>query len=223
MAQKGMVIKMKKILPILLALTLSCGNVCAFGLEDASSDTSYLENIGADIAGDMLYARNLVGGFSQRYVVSESADGDISAVDAFYEKLSAPITVSELDGGRADFDFSVVFGNSLKRKTKLIKSLSGLGGYTAEFEPLCIFNIYRDLTLVCGYSIYTKTYQNSDDAYWQAVCAIENMSREVVPYQSRIALLNKFKELDSVINSDKQMKMFILKDGKINSVWERGD
>ena len=171
----------------------------------------------------MLYARNLVSGFSQRYVVSESADGDISAVDAFYEKLSAPITVSELDGGRADFDFSVVFGNSLKRKTKLIKSLSGLGGYTAEFEPLCIFNIYRDLTLVCGYSIYTKTYQNSDDAYWQAVCAIENMSREVVPYQSRIALLNKFKELDSVINSDKQMKMFILKDGKINSVWERGD
>ena len=44
-----------------------------------------------------------------------------------------------------------------------------------------------------------------------------------MPYQSRIALLNKFKELDSVINSDKQMKMFILKDGKINSVWERGD
>ena len=214
---------MKKILPILLALTLTGGNVCAFGLEDAASDTSYLENIGADIAGDMLYARNLVGGFSRRYVVSESTDGDISAVDAFYEKLSAPITVSELDGGRADFDFSVVFGNSLKRKTKLIKSLSGLGGYTAEFEPLCIFNIYRDLTLVCGYSIYTKTYQNSDDAYWQAVCAIENMSREVVPYQSRIALLNKFKELDSLINSDRQMKMFILKDGKINSVWERGD
>lgn len=214
---------MKKILPILLALTLSCGNVCAFGLEDASSDTSYLESIGADIAGDMLYARNLVGGFTQKYVVSESTDGDISAVDAFYEKLSAPITVSELDGGRADFDFSVVFGNSLKRKTKLIKSLSGLGGYTAEFEPLCIFNIYRDLTLVCGYSIYTKTYQSSDDAYWQAVCAIENMSREVVPYQSRIALLNKFKELDSLINSDRQMKMFILKDGKINSIWERGD
>lgn len=214
---------MKKILPMLLALTLTGGNVCAFGLEDAASDTSYLENIGADIAGDMLYARNLVGGFTQKYVVSESTDGDISAVDAFYEKLSAPITVSELDGGRADFDFSVVFGNSLKRKTKLIKSLAGLGGYAAEFEPLCIFNIYRDLTLVCGYSIYTKTYQNSDDAYWQAVCAIENMSREVVPYQSRIALLNKFKELDSVINSDRQMKMFILKDGKINSVWERGD
>lgn len=214
---------MKKILPILLALTLTGGNVCAFSLEDAASDTSYLENIGADIAGDMLYARNLVGGFSQRYVVSESADDDISAVDAFYEKLSAPITLSELDGGKADFDFSVVFGDSLKRKTKLIKSLAGLGGYAAEFEPLCIFNIYRDLTLVCGYSIYTKTYQSSDDAYWQAVCAIENMSREVVPYQSRIALLNKFKELDSVINSDKQMKMFILKDGKINSVWERGD
>ena len=218
-----MVIKMKKILPILLALTLSCGNVCAFGLEDAAADTSYLENIGADITGDMLYARNLVGGVSQKYVVSESTDGDISAVDAFYEKLSAPITVSELDGGKADFDFGVVCGDSLKRKTKLIKSLAGLGGYTAEFEPLCIFNIYRDLTLVCGYSIYTKTYQNSDDAYWQAVCAIENMSREVVPYQSRIALLNKFKELDGVINSDKQMKMFILKDGKINSVWERGD
>ena len=212
---------MKKILSVLLALTLFSGSAGAFGLEDAAADTSYLDAVGADIAGDTAYAKNLAGGFSNRYVVRENADGDISAVDEFYKKLSAPITVSELDRGTADFDFSAVFGDSLKQKTRLFKALGGIGGYSAEFEPLCIFNIYRSITLVCGYSVYTKTHQNSDDAYWQAVCAVEDMSREVVPYQSRIALLNKFSELDAVINSDKEMKIFILKDGKIDSVWER--
>lgn len=214
---------MKKLISILLALALFPASAGAFGLEDAAPDVSYLESVGADIAGDITYARNLVGMYSEKYVVTENADCDISAVDAFYEKLSAPITVSELDMGASDFDLNNIFGGELKKKMKLFKALGGLGGYTAEFEPLCIFSIYRNITVACGYSVYKKTYQNSDDAYWQAVCAVENMSKEIVPYHARIALMNKFSELDGMINSDISMKIFILKDGTINSVWERED
>ena len=48
------------------------------------------------------------------------------------------------------------------------------------------------------------------------------MTKEIVPYHTRIACLEKTRQMYSNMDSDNRFKVFLLVDGKINSVWERG-
>mgnify|MGYP007002413529 CR=1 FL=1 len=103
------------------------------------------------------------------------------------------------------------------------KICGGLAGYCAEFEPIAYFSIYRNIALVGGYVQYHKVFENADDAYWQYVCGLEALTKEVVPYDTRLILLDKIRNLSVFMDSDRSFKIFILKDGKIDSMWEKGD
>ena len=100
--------------------------------------------------------------------------------------------------------------------------MGGMGGYTASFDKLVSFNIYRNITLVGGYTKYTKTYSKPDDAYWRYICELEDITREIVPYSTRIRLLIKMRELNEFTDNDNELNIFLLVDGKINSVWRKG-
>ena len=63
-----------------------------------------------------------------------------------------------------------------------------------------------------------------DVAYFVWVCAIENITREVVPNETRLKMLEGFKNLYDFMEKDKgEFKVFLLKEGKLNSIWERTD
>lgn len=213
---------MKKIILILtsLILILPC-SVSAMDIVSIEPDKSVYEN--KDIAGDMKYLKTVAEMFSYRYVVESLKTADITAVDEFYEAMSASATLEELDEGVTKFEADVIGDAELRKKMNAFKLFGGLSGYTAHFEPVCYYKIHRDIVLVGGYSVYNKTYENPMDAYWQCVCRIEDMTREVVNYDTRMQMIDKIKGIDDYINQDNRFKIFILKDGKINSLWERGD
>ena len=49
------------------------------------------------------------------------------------------------------------------------------------------------------------------------------MTKEVIPYNSRLVMLEKINILNANNLADNRFKIFLLVDGKINSIWERSD
>ena len=66
---------------------------------------------------------------------------------------------------------------------------------------------------------YNKTYSDPSEAYSQYICTVETLTREIIPYETRMVLMDKFKALSDFIDSDKTFKIFILKEGKIDSMY----
>ena len=169
----------------------------------------------------VLYLNNLVNAFSNRYVVSEATDAEFSEIEKFYDELSTPLTLEEIDGGNLKFDFDKVMSHELKSKIKMFKTLGGLSGYKARFVPVKAYNIYRHITVVGGFTVYDKTHTDPYEAYWQCVCAIEGLTKEIVNYNARMKLVESVRKLNETIDNDHSFTIFILVDGKINSVWEK--
>lgn len=215
---------MKKILILALVLcTCLSGTAQAFNLETIGPETSFFSGLNRDIADDANYLKSIALSYNDRFIVTEEECIDISSIDKFYASLSNPLTLSEIDTGSLAFDTDRVFNATLKREMNLFKIIGGLSGCRAIFEPLCYFNIYRNVSVVGGYTRYDRMYQNPDDAYWQYICKVEDMTKEVVPYNTRIAYLEKTRQMYNNMDSDNKFKVFLLVDGEINSVWERSD
>ena len=214
---------MYKILIFTLIMCLSLSSAAgAFELIDAGPETVVEETV--KIEDDVLYLENIALGYKDKYIVEKLQTADISAVDEFYKELSKPIDVKELDEGKAKLDLSVVTDETLRKNLKALKLYAGYGGITASFEPVCYYQIYRDIILVGGYTNYNISIPKYDDAYYVWVCAIENITREFVPNETRLKMLDGFKEMYDFMEKDKgEFKVFLLKDGKLNSVWERTD
>ena len=215
---------MKKLLIIVLALcTCLSGTAHAFELESIGPETSFLDSLNRDVTEDIKYLRSIAELYKEKYVVTEEQYIDISSIDNFYADLSAPLTLSELDSGELAFNTDKIFETSLKKELNLFKIIGGLSGCRAFFEPVCYFRIYRNIALVGGYSRYERTYQDADAAYWQYICKVEDMTKEVVSYATRLSYLDKTRQMYSNMDSDNRFKVFLLVDGEINSIWERGD
>lgn len=215
---------MKKLLIIVLALcTCLSGTAHAFELESIGPETSFLDSLNRDVTEDIKYLRNIAELYKEKYVVTEEQYIDISSIDNFYADLSAPLTLSELDSGELAFNTDKIFEAGLKKELNLFKIIGGLSGCRAFFEPVCYFRIYRNIALVGGYSRYERTYQDADAAYWQYICKVEDMTKEVVSYATRLSYLDKTRQMYSNMDSDNRFKVFLLVDGEINSIWERGD
>lgn len=215
---------MKKIIVTALALCLSIsGTASAFEIKEIGPDTSFIDNIGKDVSEDIGYLSQIANAYKEKYVVSQEKYADISDIDNFYNELSTPITLEELDSGSMKFGIPGVYNEKLKKELVLFNMLGGMSGCRAEFEPVAYFRIYRNITLVGGYTRYVKTHLNADDGYWQYICGIENLTKEIVPYETRINILNKTRQMYCNMDSDNRFKIFLLVDGKINSVWERGE
>lgn len=215
---------MKKIIILVLVLcTCLSGTAQALELESIGPETSFLDSLNRDVTGDIGYLRNIAESYKDRFVVTEEEFVDIKAIDEFYSSLSSPLTLSEIDTGKLSFNTDKVFDDELKREMNLFKIIGGLSGCKVSFEPVCYFRIYRNITLVGGYNRYEKTYVDADAAYWQYICKVEDMTKEIVPYNTRIAYLDKTRQMYNNINHDNRFKVYLLVDGEINSVWERGD
>lgn len=215
---------MKKLLIIVLVLcTCLSGTAHAFELESIGPETSFLDSLNRDVTEDIKYLRNIAELYKEKYVVTEEQYIDISSIDNFYADLSAPLTLSELDSGELAFNTDKIFEAGLKKELNLFKIIGGLSGCRAFFEPVCYFRIYRNIALVGGYSRYERTYQDADAAYWQYICKVEDMTKEVVSYATRLSYLDKTRQMYSNMDSDNRFKVFLLVDGEINSIWERGD
>ena len=212
---------MHKILIFTLIMCLSLSSAAgAFELVSVSPETVIEETVKTD--DDVIYLENIAFGYRDKYIVEKLQTADISAVDEFYKELSKPIEVKELDEGKAKLDLSVVTDETLRKKLKALKLYAGYGGITASFEPVCYYQIYRDIILVGGYTSYNISIPKYYDAYYVWVCAVENITREFVPNETRLKMLAGFKELYDFMEKDKgEFKVFLLKDGKLNSVWER--
>ncbi len=210
----------EKILSIILCLILifSIGAE-ALEIETVQPDQSVYE--GKDKDGDVMYLNNLAWTYTDKFIVEILNTADISEIDTLFENISKPLEVDEIDNIKPDFDNSFIEDEVLKSKINLFKLFGGLSGFKVRFEPVAYYKIHRDVILIGGYCMYERTYDDPYAAYWNCVCKIEEMTREVVGLETRLRMVDKIKELDDYVKSDKSFKIFILKDGKINSMWER--
>lgn len=214
---------MKKILVLVLVLcTCLSGTAHALELEAIGPETSFLDGLNRDVTDDVNYLNSVAMSYKDRFVVTQEDYIDISAIDKFYASLSNPLTLSEIDTGKLAFNTDKVFDDTLKRELNLFKIIGGLSGCKATFEPVCYFRIYRNIALVGGYTKYERAYQDADAAYWQYICKVEDMTKEIVPYHTRLAYLEKTRQMYNNMNADNRFKVFLLVDGEINSIWERG-
>lgn len=214
---------MYKILIITLVMCLSLPMAAgAFELVSAVPESVVEESV--NIEEDVTYLENIALGYKDKYVVEKLQSTDISVIDEFYRELSKPVEVKEIDEGKTKLDLSVVTDETLRKNLKAFKLFSGYGGISASFEPVCYYQIYRDIILVGGYTNYSISIPKYDDSYFVWVCAIEQITKEVVPNETRLKMLDGFKELYDFMEKDKgKFKVFLLKDGKLNSIWERAD
>ena len=214
---------MKKILVLVLVLcTCLSGTAHALELEAIGPETSFLDGLNRDVTDDVNYLNSVAMSYKDRFVVTQEDYIDISAIDKFYASLSNSLTLSEIDTGKLAFNTDKVFDDTLKRELNLFKIIGGLSGCKATFEPVCYYRIYRNIALVGGYTKYERTYQDADAAYWQYICKVEDMTKEIVPYHTRLAYLEKTRQMYDNMNADNRFKVFLLVDGEINSIWERG-
>lgn len=213
---------MQKIIVVALAAFLSLQvAVSAFEIKTISPDVSELTERNIDLESDKNYLRGIVDKYRELYVVEEKEHIDISEIDKLYKEISKPISLAEVDSGKINLNVDVVKDEKLRNCFKHFKVLGGLAGYTVEFEPVMYFNIYRDISLVGGYSCYKKMYTNPDASSWVYINNLESLTKEILSYNTRLKLSEKITELDSYISGDNRFKIFLLKDGKIDSVWER--
>ena len=213
---------MRKIIYIVLAVLLSFQSTAgAFSIKSIAPDTSVITDRGIDVESDKEYLKSIADKYAKLFVVKQEEYVDISDIDSFYRELSKPMTIEEFDSGKINMNLAVVSDKGLKNNFNQFKVLGGLAGYETWFEPVIYFNIYRNITLVGGYSCYKKTYENPDDASWIYITSLESLTKEKLLYNTRIKLCERMKELDKFINTDNKFKIFLLKDGKIDSVWER--
>lgn len=215
---------MKKILALVIALCtyLTCA-AQAFELEAIAPETSFLDSLERDVTDDVNYLSDIAFSYKDRFVVTKEEYIDITQIDNFYKSLSNPLTLSEIDTGKLNFSTDKVFDDTLKRELNLFKIIGGLSGCRATFEPVCYFRIYRNISLVGGYTKYERTHSTPDGAYWEYICKVEDMTKEIVPYVTRIAYLEKTRQMYNNMNNDNRFKVFLLLDGEINSIWERGE
>lgn len=211
---------MKRIFIFALVLCVfMSGTAFAFGGEE--TNTLFLDSLNRDVTDDIEYLEKIAFAFGDRYVVTAEEYVDISEIVKYYELLSRPMLLKEIDDGKLDFDAKCELDDSLEKEINLFKIIGGLSGCRATFVPVCAFNIYRNITLVGGYSKYERTYGNADDAYWRYICNVQDMTKEIVPYHTRLAYLEKTRQMYKNMDSDNHFKVFLLVDGKVNSVWER--
>lgn len=214
---------LKRILSLAVVLCISSFTVNAFDIMGIGPDTEFLDSLNRNVTDDVNYLRSIADSYSDRFVVTEDKWADISAIDEYYTQLSAPLTVDEIDTGKKNLNTDTVFDEELRKKLNLLGAFGGLSGYTASFEPVAYFSIYRNIQLIGGYTNYTSQFENPDDAYWQCICSIEGMTKEVIPYNSRLVMLEKIRTLHANNLADNRFKIFLLVDGRINSIWERSD
>jgi len=196
-------------------------NVCAFDIVDVKPDDSFVNSLGRDVNADLDYIKSNANLYSNRYVVREEKYIDTTAIDELYKNLSAPLTLEQIDSGQTGLDLSRIGTKEYQNNLKKFKILGGLSGYKCEFEPIAFFSIYRDVSLIGGYVKYEKAHTDPYEAYWQYVCNIEDMTKEVVPYPTRMKLVDEIKKLSQFIDGDKTFKIFLLKGNKIDSMFER--
>lgn len=212
---------MKKVLIIVFAMCLSISS-SAGAYEEISTEPEIAIGETVNIDENILYLENLAYGYKDKYIVEKLQTADVSSINEFYKELSARITLEELDSGKTKLDLSVVADENLRKNLKAFKLFSGYSGTEAIFRPACYYKIYRDVILVGGYTDYRIWMPEYDVAYYIWVCAIEDLTREFVPNPTRLKMLAGFKHLYDFMEQDKsQFKIFLLKDGKINSVWTR--
>ena len=215
---------MKRVLAIAILLCMcSFGTVSAFEIKGIGPDTDFLDSLHRDVTDDVNYLKNIADSYSDRFVVTEEDNVDISVIDRYYAALSAPLTVEELEGAQKDLSSDLIFDDAFKKRTNLFGTFGGLAGYTVSFEPVAYYSIYRNIKLIGGYTKYTAKFENSDDAYWQCISAIEGMTKEIISYETRLVMLEKIRTLHANSLSDNRFKIFLLVDGQINSIWERSE
>ena len=213
---------MRKIIAaaLILLMAMPC-RVSAFNITRINPDSTVIDNRDIKQEEDIKYLKSIANIYSDRFFVEQAKYADISAIDEFYKALSEPMTLEEIDKGVVNISFDNIFSSKLRNSLKNFKVLGGLAGYTAEFEPVAYFNIYRNISLVGGYNCYSKSFDNPADACREYIANVEFMSKEIIPYKTRVLLEEKIKEMDNFVNNDNTFKIFLLTDGKINSVWER--
>lgn len=210
----------KTIVLYLLILILSNFTVCAFDIIDIKPDDSFVQSYGRDVNADISYLRAIAYNYRNKYIVTEEPYIDCVSIDTFYNNLLQGITLLELDSGKTNFSTEGIYMDSdYRNQLNQLKVLGGLSGYKANFEPIAFFHIHRDIALIGGYVNYKKTYKNPDDAYWQYISNVEFMTKEVIPYETRLKLLDRVRDLNKFIDNDRSFKIFLLVDGRIDGLY----
>ena len=213
------VITVKKTGIILTAfMLLITTTVSAFELENIYPDDGIYE--GKNVTEDMQYFNNLAYSFSDKYIVEKLDFADVSDIDKFFDSLNADMTLKEIDEAKLDFNFNKICDMTLYKNLYNFKMFGGLGDYSIRFNPILYYRVHRDITLVGGYCDYTRLSENVDTAYWKVICQIENVTREVIDYNTRLSIYDSVKKLDDFVTNDNKFKIFVLIKGKVDSVWE---
>jgi hypothetical protein len=214
---------MKQIITILIVV-LMLFNPTAYAIDSTEfkPNYSFANSLGRDVNIDLEYIKSIANLYSNRYVVREEKYLDITAIDEFYKSLSMPLTLEEIDSGQMDFKTSYIGEKEYQNNLKKFKVLGGLSGYKCKFEPIAFFSIYRDISLIGGYVKYEKKHIDPYEAYWQYVCSIEDMTKEIVPYYTRMELVSEIEKLSQFMDEDRNFKIFLLKGNEIDSMFECG-
>ena len=212
---------MKRIIIFIVAFScLFSARAFAFDISEIKPDDSFVCDYGRDVSADNMYLEAIANGYKDRFIVEKQEYIDMTPIESFFGNLFAPLTLSEIDSGSPAFSIDKIYmSESYRKKLNMCKVFGGLSDYSAEFEPTAFFSIHRNVSLIGGYIDFRKTFNTADEAYWQYICSIENLTKEVVPYETRLKLLDKERELFAFIENNRAYVIFLITDGNVDGIY----
>lgn len=210
---------------LVIAILMFGVNTYAFNIVGVTSLNTSISKSEVEVNSDLKYLNNIAGKYAHKYVIKKDLNYDASEINAMFSKLTEPLTVQEIDTGKHNYSLPTTIGSKEFRTEMLgIKTLGNFIGLSVEFEPIVAYDIYRDLQIVGGYLVYnTEKGTDVDKLVQLYVKGVQETTKEIVPSTSKPKLKNQINRTLNFIQKDIKLKVFIIKNGKIDSMFERVD
>ena len=207
---------------IALAISIFCTTpASAFEITQIVPDAPCISTNEIDLEGDKEYVKSIAEQYRMKYAVCETDCMDISSINHFFMELSAPITLLELQAANLNLDLGIIQDKRLRKTMKDFKVLAGTAGYSASFEQIIGYSIDRNIGLIGGYIRYENSSAAPEDAAHVFISYYEEIAKETLPPFMREKVMSRIRELSDYMHSDKTIKIFILKNGELDSMYER--
>lgn len=200
-----------------LVLTLSIPSVYAadydfwidsIGPEKTSTTESRSEQT---VNNDIEKVRQIAMKYSDVYIVEQKDYIDTEAINKYLESCSSPITLAEIDSGKSSVSFGDIFDSQAHKDfTYRFRNYAGPCNLNVYFEPIVYFQIYRNIYVIGGYYDYSECNLDVDLGLWNTVNYIQDMTKEVVQWDTKQSMRQQINDLYWDISQDTGLKVFIL-------------
>lgn len=207
---------------LLAGLLMFSSNLYALDVVSVDSVYTTVDKTNQEITEALSYMNELAYGYSRKVVVKKTYDYKLEPIDAILESITSEVTIDEIDNAQIEFDISKNIGDKAYRQHLFnMRNLAYFGGLQMNFEPIVAYDMYRDFQIIAGYISYYGSETDVDKVLNNYINGVQNVTKEIISTQMKNVLRKNIESTLNYMKNDKKLKIFIVKEDKVDSMFER--